>query len=369
MKVAELRNIILRAKGGLSPNTLSYYRYVFKLLGSYVEEWPDKSYQIDEFMGSLKLGGQTRLLVYKCLRTVGRYAEKAYGLVDPTGDALRPVVPHKMRRYLSNDELKRVIGACVSERELVLILSLLDSSARIGEMASLRVEGFGENCFTVVGKAGQRRYRCDARLITYLKKYAVDGMVFPLMDIRREVVIPVRSCPAGSLGRRVRYIMRRAGLKGEKLGPHTLRHTAASLVARETMSALAVKALLQHDNIKTSMGYIHDVEDEVQQRVSPLKLAGEMGANVERLLCRAEGIKSGKRRSQALSAPGHHRDDVEDLFPEIPDGLGVRPKLNSEDLRLIRESFIDSMRARGESGSGSRRVRLMERMLRRVSLR
>ena len=43
-------------------------------------------------------------------------------------------------------------------------------------------------------------------------------------------------------------------------------------MARETDEALVVKALLHHDNLKTSMDYIHDVEDMLQDRYSPLRL-------------------------------------------------------------------------------------------------
>ena len=54
-------------------------------------------------------------------------------------------------------------------------------------------------------------------------------------------------------------------------------------------------------------------------------------------------------------------------FPEISDGVGVRPLLKSEDLRVIRRAFIVYC----ESGKASvfeegRMMLLMKRMLRRV---
>lgn len=59
-------------------------------------------------------------------------------------------------------------------------------------------------------------------------------------------------------------------------------------------------------------------------------------------------------------------DLIQDLFPEIPEGVKIRPALSSDDLGLISDGLKELMRVRGEAGSGSRCVQLMRRMLRRV---
>jgi site-specific recombinase XerD len=311
-------------------------------------------------MGSLKgLNDESVLEIFKCLRAVGRYTKQTYGWVDPTERANRPKVEHKRRRYLSESELKAVAGACREVRDKALILALIDSSARIGEIVGLRVEDLGDDNFKAKGKTGQRRYRCDARIISLLRECAVDGVVFPMMDSGRRVIRPARLC--ANLGDRVRVIMERAGLKGEKLGAHTLRHTAASLVARKSMSGLAVKALLQHDNIATSMMYIHDAEDKIQQAYSPLELSGVDMVGEARQL----GIGEGVKMLATTEGIGVYML-IEDLFPEVPEGVKVRPALSSEDLRLIRDGLMELMRVRGESGSGSRCVQLIRRMLRKL---
>jgi integrase len=43
------------------------------------------------------------------------------------------------------------------------------------------------------------------------------------------------------LGHRVRYVVERAGIRGKKVGVHTLRHTSASLLARELMKRILRK--------------------------------------------------------------------------------------------------------------------------------
>ncbi len=359
VRVVDLKDRILLEKGRLSAKTLSHYEWTFGKLSAFTEFWPSEASVINEFIGSLKgLNDESVLEIFKCLRAVGRYTKQTYGWVDPTERANRPRVEHKRRRYFSESELKAVAGACREVRDKALILALIDSSARIGEVAGLRLEDLGDESFKVKGKTGQRRYRCDARIIALLRECAVDGVVFPMMDSGRRVIRPAKPCAGNVLGDRVRVVIERAGLKGEKLGAHTLRHTAASIVAKKTMSGLAVKALLQHDNIATSMMYIHDAEDKIQQAVSPLELSGiEMGGKGKQLRI-GEGVKM-------LASPVGVYELIEDLFPKVPEGVKVRPALNSEDLKLISDGLMQLMRVRGESGSGSKCVQLIRRMLRK----
>jgi integrase len=362
IKVVDLRKRILKEKARLSPKTLSHYEWMFDKLTAFTEYWPNEASVINEFIGSLKgLNDESVLEIFKCLRAVGRYTKQTYGWIDPTERANRPMVLHKRRRYFTESELRAVAGACREVRDKALILALIDSSARIGEVAGLKLEDLGDDYFKVKGKTGQRRYRCDSRIISLLKECAVDGVIFPMMDFGRKIIYPVRPCPSNVLGDRVRIIIERAGIKGDKLGAHTLRHTAASIVARKTMSGLAVKALLQHDNIATSMMYIHDAEDKIQQAVSPLELSGLDVVGKAKQLRIGEGTKMIARPGVAPVS-----DLIKDLFPEVPDGVKVRPALNSEDLRLIKDGLMELMIVRGESGSGSKCVQLIRRMLRKV---
>jgi integrase len=365
IKVSELRERFLREKGRLSRKTLNNYRWAFDRLEKYSENWVTSPAQVNEFLGSLTdLGDESVLLIFKMLRVVGRYCKETYGWNDATEGASRTKVSHKQRRYLRESELRAVVEACQTVSDKALILSLLDSSARIGELASLLVNDLGDSSFVVRrGKTGQRHYRCDDRVIQLMREAAVDGVVFYAQNTHREIIRPVRPCAPDILGGRVRAIMVRAGLSGEKLGPHTLRHTAASLVAKGTKSALAVKALLQHDDIATSMLYIHDVEDAIQQEISPMELSGvKIGSENQLALGEPERLALTSGGGVALAVA----DLIEDLFKPVPDGVSVRPKLGSEDLRLIQYGLKELMRVRNESGSGSRCVQLMRRMMRRV---
>ena len=127
------------------------------------------------------------------------------------------------------DEVVKVIQSCKTEREKLLVLCLIDSTCRIGELAGLRCDKVGMSWIDVLGKTGERRYRLDAVLCRELLSYSVGrDYVFANIDGSR--------LTSKALGIAVRRVVIRAGLVGVKLGPHTLRHSMASLVARETGS-------------------------------------------------------------------------------------------------------------------------------------
>jgi len=59
-------------------------------------------------------------------------------------------------------------------------------------------------------------------------------------------------------------------------------------------------------------------------------------------------------------------DFLDEQFPEISDGVAVRPLLKTEDLRLMRRLFMVAIRS-NSAGSDEMRARvLMRRMLKRV---
>ncbi len=362
VKLVDLKEKYLKERGRLSPATIRNYNWTFDRLLEKREYWFNEASEVNEFIAGLgNINDESVRAIFGYIRAIGRYTKRVYSWDDPTENADRPEVKHKTRRYFKEDELKAIIGACKSMEERVLIASLLDSTCRIKGIAGLKVEDLGRDGFKAREKTGERWYRCDTRLIDMMRKMAVDGVVFPRKDDSRNVVYPVACITPNDLASKVRRVFKRAGLTGEKLGPHTLRHTGASIVAKNTRSALAVKALLQHDNINTSMRYIHDAEEDIQREISPMELAGVMM------------LKQGKlevKQNEVLALPENAGmgDEVliNQMLPDIPKDIKIRPSLNKEDLELIRNSFIKTLVMRGEHFSGCKEVRLLRRILRKV---
>jgi integrase len=372
MKTLEVLEIVLKGKR-LKANTQRHYREALGSLGQYSEDWPVSGVIINEWMASLEGYADTTVKMwFDFVNAAGKYMFKAYKIDNPCAEAERPKVSKKRRRYFSTDEMVGIIKACVNEFELLLILTLIDSACRIGELVNLRGGDVGDGFINVVGKTGQRRYRLTVGLCEQLRNMA-EGDDKPVFKNRAGGFYQ----DGDGLGHRVRYVVERAGIKGKKVGVHTLRHSSASLVAREG-KPLLVKALLQHDDIGTSMVYIHDVEDLIigTDEYSPLRLLGKQYSEDHPDSVEAEQLQlpdgqGGSGTMGLVNVDGEVvaevgiDDLVADMFPKIREGVAVRTVLKYEDLMLMRKIFLWYASYNRSSNDAVRARELMKRMLRK----
>lgn len=356
MKTVDVLNKVIAGKR-MSAASRDNYEDVFRSLNKMYEEFPTKPVEVNEWLVSLEGYADTTVrLWFSLLRVACKYMEDNFGLPNPCKGLEPPRVRKKRRRYFRPAEIARILQACRGEYELALVTTLIDSTCRIGELAELKVKDVGDGWIDVKGKTGEKRYRLDIRICDVLKKLGdgSNGRIFGLSS----------NC----LSTKVIRICRRAGLTGSKLGPHTLRHSSASLVASETKNVMAVKALLQHDDINTSMIYIHDVEDELQKSISPLALFGEKlesESNFKQLPM-SGGPDGNGGATEVVDDGGVVDELVLEMFPEVGEGVEVRPLLRTEDLRLIRDGFLAMYDSRRYSKGVGKARELMKRVLRKV---
>jgi integrase len=374
MKTLEVLEKVLKGKR-IKETTKRHYRDALGSLAKYSEDWPVSGVIINEWLASLTGFSDTTIKMwFDFVNSAGKYVKKAYKIDNPCAEADRPKVAKKKRRYFTPEEMMLIIKACLNEFEFLLVLTLIDSTCRIGELVGLKGGDIGEGFINVIGKTGERRYRLDPLICEKLKDMA-GGDDQPVFKSETGGFYP----NGDGLGHRVRYVVERAGITGRKIGVHTLRHSGASLVARETGSALAVKALLQHDDIKTSMRYIHDAEDAIQQKISPLRLLGKEYADRHGGdgVIKADQLKlTGGEAVSKSTALVHVNGEVVvedrvdtlagDMFPEIDEGTKVRPLLTTEDLVLMRDVFVWYERYNGGSNVAVRSRELMRRILKKV---
>ncbi len=372
MKTLEVLEKVLHGKR-VKDNTERHYRDALSSLAKYDEEWPVSGVVINEWLATLNgYADATVRNWFNFVNSAGKYMKKACKVDNPCETADRPKVSKKRRRYFTAAEVVRIIKACRFEQDKVLILTLIDSTCRVGEVVGLEAKNVGDSWIDVKGKTGERRYRCDSVICKQLKRLGANGE--PIFKSRNGGQAGVVS-----LKHRVRRVIKEAGITGSKLGPHTLRHSGASLVAQVTGSALAVKALLQHDKIDTSMEYIHDAEEVIQQRISPLRLVGEkvFGEGGEGLIkskqltMGSEGeVVEGEASTLLEPVEAEVVDQVVDFldeqFREISDDTEIHSRLRADDLRLLRRVFMRDIRS-GLAGSDETQCKeLFKRMLRKV---
>ena len=353
MKTLDVLNEVLAGKR-MSERSKENYKAVFASLGRMYEDFPRRSVEVNKWLVSLDgYADQTVRLWFTILRGAGEFMEANYDLPNPCKGMDAPKVQKKRRRYFKADEIVRILQACKSDFDVALIMTLVDSGCRVGGLPYLKGGDVGDGYLNLNEKTGERRYRLDIRVCEVLKRLAgsEDGLVFGLSS--------------SALSMRVIRICKRAGIKGDKLGPHTLRHSSASLVASETENVMAVKALLQHDNVQTSMVYIHDVGEEIQKRISPLKLVSDRVKDSG--LYSEKQLTMGETTGDDAVVEDDGLDElICDMFPYVVDGVVVRSLLRAEDLMLIRKGFLEMAKSGRYSQDVGRARELMKRMLRKV---
>jgi integrase len=328
--------------------SISRYQTVFKSFLAKFPEMPTTGIEINEWLSEVK-GSDSNLYVhYGTMRAVYKFAQEQLDFPDAFKKLHPPEVSKKQRRIWTSEELAQIINSAKPGRDRILLLVLFDSTCRIGDIGKheltpgtfypgLNVSNLNHNSFTCTSKTGERKYRCQPVLINAMKDIAdQDGFIFTTST--------GQVMTSHYLAKHVALICKQAGITGKKIGAHTFRHTAGTLVAKHTRSALAVKALLQHDKIDTSMIYIHNAEEDIQQEISPLEIAGELikeeEAKAQQLL-----LPSGEQTTTIVPADQVEvvegiPDLTDQLFPEIPPDVEIRPRLATESLTLLRKACV-----------------------------
>ena len=356
MKTMEVLDKLLKGKD-ISSKTKRNYTDALSSLSKFSDEYPTNAGTINEWIASLThLRDTTKRLYWRLAKSASNYMYQIYDTPSPFIKATRPKVEKRQRRYFSSQELLSIIAACRDDYERALIMTLIDSTSRIGELATLIRRNINGTSIISYGKTGERKHRLDTRICSILRSMVTDdeALVFSAYN---------HSPNVDAMKAHVRAIIKRAGLKGEKLGTHSLRHASASLIARKTKSALAVKAILGQDDIKTSMIYIHDVEDDMAQETSPLQLLSEdVFGSSEFQVQKPLQITDGTTPDEAPVSL------YLDLFPSPNTNTKIRPLLSSTDLELLRTVFAHYCESTEYSPIVSDLKALYNRMTRKARL-
>jgi site-specific recombinase XerD len=177
----------------------------------------------------------------------------------------------KIPGYLKPTEARRFLAAIpvsdgpVARRDGVMFALLLQTGIRLGGLASLTVEDvrFDEGTLRVSGKGGIRRLvYLTSKLRRTLRSYIAKANLTPA-----DPLFPSRA--GGPLGRRqvqlrFHHWLAKAGIE-RHLTVHSLRHTFAMNLYRQTGDIRLVQTALGHRHISTTEIYAR-VEDEALRR-------------------------------------------------------------------------------------------------------
>jgi len=170
-----------------------------------------------------------------------------------------PKLPKPMPVCLTKETARKLISAAGTPWDRALVVLLLSTGIRRSEAAAITLDDLDlENGQLLVrGKGSKERIvpladEAAAAVQEYLK-HRVETTSRHLFVSRRGGH-PIRHrVIADMLGR----VIKRAGLEGQGISPHKLRHTFATHLIRSGADIRTVQDLLGHTDLKTTAMYLH----------------------------------------------------------------------------------------------------------------
>jgi len=245
---------------GLSPLTLTGYAIELRILGKYIQKPVAQinTNDIREYLSrfdNLKTSSKSRKIsVLKSF--FGWLSLEEIIDKDPMRKIKNPKKEKRLPKALTIEELEMIRESCQSLRERALIEVFYATGGRLSEIQNLNRQDIDWQNMTAVvfGKgAKERDVFFSWKAIYHLKKYLAsreDAVPALFITERR----PYRRLSNRGIQRAVKIIARKASLEN-KLHPHVLRHTFASLTLNNGADLVAIQELLGHENPATTQIY------------------------------------------------------------------------------------------------------------------
>jgi len=196
---------------------------------------------------------------------------------NPASQLESPRIKSALPKHLSLEqsaELLDVIDGQYKKRDYAIITLFLNCGLRLSELCGLNINSItSDRRLRVIGKRNKERVvylndACISAIDEYLKARPVDGVpkehkdALFLSRLKRRIS-----------NKMVQYIVKKylekAGLGGEGLSVHKLRHTAATLMYQHGQVDIRVlKDILGHSNLGTTQIYTHLSSKQIEDAIN-----------------------------------------------------------------------------------------------------
>jgi len=179
-----------------------------------------------------------------------------------------PAIPQRQIDIMEYDDLERFLASPKGNdlralRDRAILETLFSTGLRVSELCSLsRYHDFGKGEITIRGKGNKLRLvflsaRAISAIEAYLKKRSdADEALFVSITKAKKPKVLGRIIPR-TVQRLVHHYATKAGIVGEHITPHQLRHQFATDLLANGADVRSVQELLGHANIATTQIYTH----------------------------------------------------------------------------------------------------------------
>lgn len=258
---------------GYSRNTMRTYCTEFAQLLYILKDVPAETLSVEKLRSYILFCHRDLQLsenqIHSRMNALKFYFEKVLRREKIFLEIPRPKKPQLLPKALSQDEIKRIIGATENIKHRLIIELAYGMGLRVSEIVNLKLEDINSKKMTVfISKAKGKKDRylnlpisALEQLRTYYKEYLPKKYLF---EGQHGGQYSVRSAQAV-----FKNAMRKAGIH-RTVGIHALRHSYATHLLECGTDIRIIKELLGHNSLKTTEIYTQ-VTDLQKSRVrSPL---------------------------------------------------------------------------------------------------
>lgn len=203
--------------------------------------------------------------------------------IDYSLDLDNPKIGKRKIKYMDLAEAQNLLDSVKSRnytRDYCILTLFLNCGLRLAELCSIDISHIKNDTIRIIGKGDKERF-------VYLNESSLSAIEAYLPD--RKAKLDSLSSPTekealfiSERGNRiakrtvqeiVEKQLRNAGISGQGLSTHKLRHTAATLLYKYgKVDILVLKEILGHENISTTQIYTHTDNDMIRNavKVNPL---------------------------------------------------------------------------------------------------
>ena len=255
---------------GKAPATLRTYRWALRRLVKGCPQLPVGPKEVRRVLADESLAWESRLGLRRDLSAFFSWAAREYGHSHPIQQLPRLKKRRTLPRVLTAEELQRLWDATETPRERALVALGLDNGLRIRETSALRRAAVDTRSCQVDGKTGPRRIPLSPQ---------VHRLLMELGDGDHIWIGKRGPMTTWGVNQVYRRLFARAGIKGRKVGPHTLRHTFGTMYYRSGGNLRILQEIMGHQDLKTTMIYVHlagrdvDADHAVHSPINSFDLA------------------------------------------------------------------------------------------------
>ena len=233
----------------------------------------------------LRLTGMKPLTIrrkYGCLSSFFSFLQDmGYCQSNPARRPPLPKVSLNLPTVLSAEQVQALLSAAQIPEHRLLVLLLLSTGLRRSEAASITLDQLDlENRqLRVRGKGNKERLvPLTAEVVEAIQKHLAsrEPTACKHLFISRVTGEPLTG---GGVYKVIRPLLKRAGLEGQGITPHKLRHTFATHLVRNGVDVRTVQELLGHSDLGTTAKYLHS--DGQAKQAAVARLSGLVGADTD----------------------------------------------------------------------------------------